>query len=70
MFVVEAADESADGEGQAGVAGFQMPTGVLQEVILLQRCVVVAAETVLEFRQPGGEEIHRLRLEELAETLQ
>ena len=70
MFVVEAADEATKRKREAGIAGFQMPSGVLQKVILLERCVVVAAEAVLEFCQLPSERIDRLRWKEMAKALQ
>ena len=70
MFVVEATDEAAKGERKVRVAGFQMASGMLQEVILLQRCIVVAAKTVLQLQQLGDQGIDRVRREEVAETLQ
>ena len=70
MFVVQAANEAAKRKREAGIAGFQMSSGVLQKIILLERCVVVTAKAVLEFCQLPGQGIDCLRWKEMAKALQ
>jgi len=70
VFVVQAANEAAKGKREAGIAGFQMSSGVLQKIILLERCVVVTAKAVLEFCQLPSQGIDCLRWKEMAKALQ